>query len=531
MSKRIPDHVVQMGISEGLIPLSAKSNMDHVHPWPMLVLTAFGAWLSAIPFIGFFAMLFGRMLEHGPAGYILGPALLAGSVAMLRNRQFPLFVEQLSLPALLGGLALLGVALARDLHSSGTTGVLALVVAVVAWASPRNWVRFILGATFAALLSICIASVETAHFAYGNGGALSWYVIAGVWLAALAIQRTFITKGDAGSAAALEAFSTGIAIATLCGSALYSGNVFVASGAFDLGNASGVGGSMYGRAGGIPYLSVLFILLGGTQAARRWAGLRKPWYGLVIVSLAALGWFVPSLGAILVVLAFSATSGRWGAVPLGALAALWVIGAFYYQLHFPLTTKAVVLAGIGALMAAVARFAMPSTEPGSPATARAHPIGRKSLIGIVASGALVLVAVNAAIWQKESLISSGKPLFVELAPVDPRSLMQGDFMRLNFSLPQIDRTADRRTFHVVMRPDERGIAKAVRLDDGSPLRSGELRVELVPKDHRLVLVTDAWFFEEGQAERWRHAKYGEFRVDENGRALLVGLRGPQLEEL
>jgi uncharacterized membrane-anchored protein len=535
MSKRVLEEIIQKAIREGLVPPSASSTMDRVHPWPVLVLTAFGAWLSAIPLVGFFTLLFGRVLEHGPAGYILGPALLAGSVAMFRNRQLPLFIEQLSLPAFLAGLALLGQALSRDLHFSGTTGVLALVVAVVAWASPRNWVRFLLGATFAALLSLAIYSVETAALSRDARGLLSWYVIAGVWLAAIRVQRAFFTKDDAGTVAALEAFSGGIAIAMLCGVAFDSGNAFIASGAFDQRNAVGFGASMYGRAGGLPYLSVLLSLLAATQAALRWERLRRPWYGLVIASLLALAWFVPWLGAVLLVLAFSATSGRWGLVSLAALSALWVIGAFYYQLHFPLTTKAVVLAGIGTLLGAVARFAMPSTEPGSATAAGAPAMGRQALPGIVIAGIIVLFAVNAAIWQKETLISNGKPLFVELAPVDPRSLMQGDFMQLNFSLPEVDTTLAsnryRTTFHVVLRPDERGIAKAVRLDDGSPTRPGEVRIELVPKNHRLVLVTDAWFFEEGQAERWRRAKYGEFRVDGNGRALLVGLRGAQLEKL
>ena len=46
-----------------------------------------------------------------------------------------------------------------------------------------------------------------------------------------------------------------------------------------------------------------------------------------------------------------------------------------------------------------------------------------------------------------------------------------------------------------------------------------------------MLVSDAWFFKEGEAARWEKARYGEFRVLPDGRALLVGMRGPQLEKL
>jgi hypothetical protein len=64
-----------------------------------------------------------------------------------------------------------------------------------------------------------------------------------------------------------------------------------------------------------------------------------------------------------------------------------------------------------------------------------------------------------------------------------------------------------------MRRDVRGRGHAVRLDDGKPLAADELRIELTPKDGRWILVTDAWFFAEGEAQRWAAARFGEFRVD------------------
>jgi uncharacterized membrane-anchored protein len=46
-----------------------------------------------------------------------------------------------------------------------------------------------------------------------------------------------------------------------------------------------------------------------------------------------------------------------------------------------------------------------------------------------------------------------------------------------------------------------------------------------------VLVSDAWFFQEGDGERWEAARYGEFRVMPDGRALLVGLADVQLKAI
>jgi uncharacterized membrane-anchored protein len=148
----------------------------------------------------------------------------------------------------------------------------------------------------------------------------------------------------------------------------------------------------------------------------------------------------------------------------------------------------------------------------------------------------VLVLANVGIWQKERLIAQGQPLFVELAPVDPRSLMQGDYMRLRFALPADVRDpapgllAPTRPL-VLARRDARGVATLRLATPEAPPQADELAIELTPKGGDWVLVTDAWFFAEGEAERWQAARYGEFRVDDSGRALLVGLRGAALQPL
>jgi uncharacterized membrane-anchored protein len=47
---------------------------------------------------------------------------------------------------------------------------------------------------------------------------------------------------------------------------------------------------------------------------------------------------------------------------------------------------------------------------------------------------LVLVVVNASVLDKERLLASGTPVLLELAPVDPRSLIQGDYMELDYAI-------------------------------------------------------------------------------------------------
>lgn len=53
---------------------------------------------------------------------------------------------------------------------------------------------------------------------------------------------------------------------------------------------------------------------------------------------------------------------------------------------------------------------------------------------IVAWVVAACVGINVAAYRKEARRVSGEQLFLPLAPLDPRSLMQGDYMELRFAL-------------------------------------------------------------------------------------------------
>ncbi|QDF67969.1 GDYXXLXY domain-containing protein [Shewanella sp. SNU WT4] len=55
------------------------------------------------------------------------------------------------------------------------------------------------------------------------------------------------------------------------------------------------------------------------------------------------------------------------------------------------------------------------------------------LVVVITLG-VILAAVNWSIYQKEQLIAHGQGMYLALAPVDPRSLMQGDYMALGFAM-------------------------------------------------------------------------------------------------
>ena len=55
-----------------------------------------------------------------------------------------------------------------------------------------------------------------------------------------------------------------------------------------------------------------------------------------------------------------------------------------------------------------------------------------SRILIIANLILLLGYFNWSVYQKEQTLKDGQLVLLQLAPVDPRSLMQGDYMRLNY---------------------------------------------------------------------------------------------------
>ncbi len=263
-----------------------------------------------------------------------------------------------------------------------------------------------------------------------------------------------------------------------------------------------------------------------------WPELRRPWAAAVAVVCIALAWVMP-LGAAMLVLGVCAGAQRWRLATLAGVTAAWIIGAFYYRLDMPLTDKAAILFVAGLLLGLVALLALRRTwvaKAGSVEPARQHPAVR---IGIAASLLAALAVANIGIWKNETLIATGQPVFIELGPVDPRSLMQGDYMALAFRVPsKVEELAAGRTRPtVIAQRDARGIATLLRPDDGTPLQAGEFRIQLTNGKRGWTIVTDAWYFQEGQGEHWAKARYGEFRVAPDGRALLVGMRDGALNKL
>jgi uncharacterized membrane-anchored protein len=156
---------------------------------------------------------------------------------------------------------------------------------------------------------------------------------------------------------------------------------------------------------------------------------------------------------------------------------------------------------------------------------------------LIAGATLVVLAVvNVGIWQREELLAHGKVVLLELAPVDPRALMQGDFMRLSYrvlddAFPRQASTPPAADGRVIVAIDARGVGSFARLDDGMPLRAGDVAPRYRVRAADVKFATNAYFFQEGHAGDFAAARYGEFRVAPDGEMILAGLRDKELRLL
>jgi len=184
---------------------------------------------------------------------------------------------------------------------------------------------------------------------------------------------------------------------------------------------------------------------------------------------------------------------------------------------------------------------------------------------------LALGVANRAILGHERTLADGRVLLLELAPVDPRSMMQGDYMALRFAAArEIDAAVDPNCANAAAREaqettatnpardrpdciltqtgwarthladgyavfalDEHGVGRLLRIQDApTPVKPGQVAVRFRRRGWEGIrIASNAWFFAEGQAERFEPAHYGELRVAANGTALLTGLRDAQRKRL
>jgi uncharacterized membrane-anchored protein len=553
--------LVQAAQAEGLLPASAIEALDEPSPsWVITALSLVGAQFAVWPFIAFLFLLVGESVLSQPfVAFVIATVLVVAAVAGLRSK-LPMFATHLCFTLMLTGMALLVFSMAQWGRAFDFTVMLLILLVLqlgIAMLVRVPWVQRLMG------LGAALTFMMIAPSLYREGGMSAAYnlplrlnavLLALLWAAWCIFEARLSPSKLARNTAG---FADGVGVALLMAVGFGGGAALIALGS-SMGSADSdtAGQASLFALNWVVALQVVLTIAAWWWLTKRWAltapGKRREWAALSVVylCLVVFSFFTADGGVLAVVGTAALATGRKRMVGLALLVLLAQLSGFYYTLAWTLASKAGLLVVVGAFLGAFLWALRRQFSPagvqgaGSHSTPLAARASRPALtLGMLAAGTvLALGASNYDVMKKEQVISGGQKIYIPLAPRDPRSLMQGDYMALNFDLPRVIRTTlsgdddDRnlQSANVVAQLDARGVATVLRVADvpaREALAKTEILLPLLRKNHDWTLVTDAFYFPEGKGEPFKQAKFGDFRVLPDGRALLVGLADEQLKPL
>lgn len=147
---------------------------------------------------------------------------------------------------------------------------------------------------------------------------------------------------------------------------------------------------------------------------------------------------------------------------------------------------------------------------------------------LLVSAIFVFLFFNYGIFRSEQILASNDIVYLPLSPVDPRSLMQGDYMRLNFGVRErLGLYGGQTPRYVIFRIDASRVGTFARLDDGTLLQPDERRFKINNHD----IFPNSYMFQEGKAEHYARASYAIFKFSPEGLYRLFGLADEKFEAL
>lgn len=292
---------------------------------------------------------------------------------------------------------------------------------------------------------------------------------------------------------------------------------------------------------------------------------------LLVLTLFALGFVgipvILYLTALLLLVYWTGSRAFFG---LLVFAFVVYLGGFYYRLSIPLLYKGGLLVSFAVIFAIVTLFLHARYKAPSQSAVENHSVFKAPiwLVGVFVIA--LLGAVNYKVQQFEDVLATGKPVVLKIAPVDPRSLMQGDYMVLNYAilsqfqqslvLPESNESLESNESIDTVESNE--TAETTGIDESSPSGNKAYILVYLDKNHVATfceaqseiptdfkhctpnvylpirynggwlpeLPSQDYFFAEGKGEYYAQAEYAEYRF-KDGILLLARLLDKDLKGL
>ncbi len=491
--------------------------------WYIRVLQGIGGWFAALFLIAAIGFMVAPLFDHPIAAGLLGLIMNVSAFLYYQQKQTNRaqeFLSQLFLVLSLAGQGLVSFAVAKALGWQNDTLFLILAIyQVLLVLVMRDFVHRLLSTLFAAILLFWGHPVLLVS---GLGSAAICLLLVWLWMS----QVYRHPKSDFYEPIA---YALAIAVVGLNAQAL-NWLFMVGSWGREIGNDWLL---LYGL-----WISVilhvaafLYLFYKLWQGGQLTAIKTKPLLvigSLAVIILLSIYIYGFSSAVLLLLLGFARQNRQL--MTLAIIAMLGFISWYYYQLDVTLLIKSLTMLAIGGFMLAVVLLTRSRSNQSLSVDSFTHQSGVILVVTMV-TVLTVLLVVNYGIYQKQRIIKHGDLLLLSLAPVDPRSLMQGDYMQLRFAISNEISEAlsasgndyEKNSRRAVVKVNANRVAEFAGLYQGQALSADFYRLNFRQKNHGVTLTTDAYFFEEGSAKLFERAAFGGFRINKEGDILLVGL--------
>ena len=225
------------------------------------------------------------------------------------------------------------------------------------------------------------------------------------------------------------------------------------------------------------------------------------------------------------------------------------LGIYYYSLIIPLLYKALLLLLFALIFSCVAIYLLRKYKPQTQSAVGFANVSKVKPLVALAVVLLILIPLNYKVQQFEDVLATGKPVVLKIAPVDPRSLMQGDYMALSYAIlndirANLNESEDGvilakekkhpNKVYALIHQDEQGVATLCRVEDSLPndFKDCVANVYLPVNNFKWLpeLPSQEYFFAEGKGQHYAQAEYAEYRF-KDGILLLARLLDKDLKAL
>ncbi len=484
----------------------------HDNPWYIRLLHGFCGWLASWFILGFLALGFSFVFDHPMAALPLGLIINAGAVVFFRKKQDSDFLNQMVLVFSLVGQLLVGYALFDAMGWSDRMALFCLGVyqLLLLYLIDHAVHRYLMA--FFGLAAVLIGLIDRSLHP------LAWLLISAGFTFSWLHRSTWRPHAEL-----IKPLAVALAVMMLVLAFYQSDRVWYMTG-FDVAIQGQSWLSLASQVG-----MALLVIWSSRQLADesgiQWQAHRLT-VAVLLVLVAVLAYFIPKLlAAVLLLLMGKGRSQLWMQA-FGVVAALFFFSWYYYWLEITLLQKSGILLLLGLIML-LAFWTLHPSQQNKTDQAQAFQWPQKMA---ALTALLALVLINYAIIDKEKTIDGGERIYLPLAPVDPRSLMQGDYMRLRYALGR-DIGTGKKDGVAVINLDEQQVATFAGLYQGESLAPHQRLIQFKTRKSQVKIGSQEFFFQEGHAPTFDQAAFGELVLSPNGKTLLVGLRDANLKLL